>query len=566
MDTGERINQLLDRWDELRNEGIPVTPEDLCQDCPELLDAIKAAVEKLQRAEAWRLAADADADEPPPWEVGTTPVPGHDYRLERKLGEGGFGEVWRAEGPGGFPVAVKRIALRSSAGTRSHEGETERLALEILKRVRHANLIAIHGAFFLCKGARCRDPELADTLAVVMELADGSLLDPWNEGRRAGLPGVPEGTLLQYMSEAAKGLDFLRDQSVRVGDKEGRYAQHLDVKPQNLLLVGNAVAVADFGLARLLGRTVTTGPRAGTPGFIAPEVVRGQISKHSDQYSLAVTYCYLLTSEYPFQRRPVGARLGSIKASELTMLPVGQRDIVARALSETPSERWPSCSEFVAELASRGQGVARKGPGPAPVGDPSAIPETVDAYLNSLPAWDDEHFRRVAITDRRQTALHRDAYAKANELPASRQEQGITFTLVPPATTTQADDEHPYPRDLDGTKAPYFYLSERPVSPEDWARLATQAGQPDLQARNYRAIQAWLQAVRTNVRSKLRLPRPAEWQHAARLGLIEGSRELCAEGGQPYVATYSGVPEPYRYEKIIPTTDLTGWCWRVVLE
>jgi hypothetical protein len=54
------------------------------------------------------------------------------------------------------------------------------------RAVRHANLIAIHGAFFLCTSAKCQDSESAYTLVIVMGLADGSL-DRWKEARMAGL-------------------------------------------------------------------------------------------------------------------------------------------------------------------------------------------------------------------------------------------------------------------------------------------------------------------------------------------------------------------------------------------
>src|SRR5205823_6312901 len=95
-----------------------------------------------------------------------------------------------------------------------------------------------------------------------------------------GLPGIPREELLEYLREAAKGIDHLN----------GLDIQHRDIKPQNLLLVGGSVKVADFGLAKLLEHSVATNSGSMTPAYAAPEFLNGQTTAQSDQYSLAVTY------------------------------------------------------------------------------------------------------------------------------------------------------------------------------------------------------------------------------------------------------------------------------------
>src|SRR5262249_60786143 len=97
-------------------------------------------------------------DAPPPLvrasrTAGTEPVPG--YLLVRRLGEGGFGEVWEATGPGGFRVAFKFVALRGPAG------RAELRSLEVIKNLRHPNLLTIFGTW-VNDGCLIIGMELAD--------------------------------------------------------------------------------------------------------------------------------------------------------------------------------------------------------------------------------------------------------------------------------------------------------------------------------------------------------------------------------------------------------------------
>src|SRR4051812_20060877 len=72
---------------------------------------------------------------------GTEPLAG--YRLIGRLGGGGFGEVWKADAPGGFQVALKFVRLGDGAGV------IEERALTVINRIRHANLLNQFGAWQL---------------------------------------------------------------------------------------------------------------------------------------------------------------------------------------------------------------------------------------------------------------------------------------------------------------------------------------------------------------------------------------------------------------------------------
>src|SRR5262249_53307894 len=81
-------------------------------------------------------------------------------------------------------------------------------------------------------------------LVIVMELADRSLQERFDECRAAGEPGIPRDELLGYLLEAAEALDVM---NLRHG------LLHLDIKPGNLFLIADHVKVADFGLVNRVG-------------------------------------------------------------------------------------------------------------------------------------------------------------------------------------------------------------------------------------------------------------------------------------------------------------------------
>jgi serine/threonine protein kinase len=276
---------------------------------------------------------------------GAEPLPG--YRLIERLGSGGFGEVWKCEAPGGLFKAIKFVGDPEGPPCDSPPAAAlEREALRRIKDVRHPFILSLERV------------EVVDgSLVVVMELADRSLHDVCAAYQAAGLPGVPRQELLGYLLEAAEALDVMNFE---------HGLAHLDIKPHNLFVVAKHVKVADFGLVYRLGEG---GPDAGSPregGFTAqyaaPEVWRGAVSRHSDQYSLAIVYQLLLTGSAPFAGRNARRLMVQHLTAEpdLGPLPDEDRPALARALSKAPEERFPSCLDFVKALLN----VSPRGPGP----------------------------------------------------------------------------------------------------------------------------------------------------------------------------------------------------------
>ena len=266
-------------------------------------------------------------------EPDAEPLPG--YRLIEPIGTGGFGEVWKCIAPGGIHKAIKFVYgnLNALDGDDARAVQ-EMKALERVKLVRHPFVLSIE-----------QIQDVGGELVIVMELADQNLHECLVEYQQAGRPGIPRDILLGFLDDAAVGLDHLI---------EKHNLQHLDVKPRNLFTVADRVKVADFGLVKQLERSSASGLLGGvTPIYAAPETFQNKISKHSDQYSLAIVYVELLTGKRPFPGKNIRqlALQHMTEPPDLSMLPDADRPILARALAKAPDERWPSCVAFIRALS-----------------------------------------------------------------------------------------------------------------------------------------------------------------------------------------------------------------------
>src|SRR5262245_42037501 len=276
------------------------------------------------------------------------PIPG--YRLIDRLGRGGFGEVWKAEAPGGMLKAIKFVyGSLDEACENGKPAEQELKALNRVKSIRHPYILSLE-----------RYDIIEGQLVIVMELADRNLFDRFRECQEEGLVGIPRDELLDYIEETAEALDLMNAQF---------QLQHLDIKPQNIFLVFNHIKVADFGLAKDLEGMQATLTGGVTPVYAAPETFECRVTRFCDQYSLAIVYQELLTGQRPFggttARQLMMQHIQS--PPDLTSLPAAERMVIARALSKTPDQRYQTCAEMVLALrqAGRPHAVSDQTPVPA---------------------------------------------------------------------------------------------------------------------------------------------------------------------------------------------------------
>jgi putative two-component system response regulator len=224
------------------------------------------------------------------------------YRILKKLGQGGMGTVYLGE----HSLMKRRAAIKVlPVDEDCHPDLRERFYAEMrgLAELSHANIVQAFDA-----GELAHTPGgLPGFIYLVMEMIDGGDLD--HLVARNGPCSIPEAC--SYIRQAACGLQAAHD----------RHLIHRDIKPSNILLTrfGQAKLV-DFGLARRFSSKLTD-PRAllGSLEFMAPEQSHdpSAVGKEADVYGLGATLFWLLTGETPYpSSRHVGPALRMLQTQQ----------------------------------------------------------------------------------------------------------------------------------------------------------------------------------------------------------------------------------------------------------
>ncbi|RCV27608.1 hypothetical protein SETIT_5G337800v2 [Setaria italica] len=200
------------------------------------------------------------------------------FAAENKLGEGGFGQVFKGRLQDGQEIAVKRLSRGSKQGF--HELKNE---LILATKLKHRNLVQLLGVCL----------EDSEKLIVYEYLPNRSLDTNLFDAGRPRRESLDWGRRYAIVRGIARGLLYLHEESrLRI--------IHRDLKPSNVLLDSDlSPKISDFGLARAFWgdetREVTKRP-AGTLGYLSPEYAYyGHVSTKSDMFSFGVIVLEILT-------------------------------------------------------------------------------------------------------------------------------------------------------------------------------------------------------------------------------------------------------------------------------
>ena len=276
------------------------------------------------------------------------------YTVVGQLGRGAMGVVYLASDP----MLNRQVAVKTVDLAVDDPAEREFLRSRLLRDARaaavlkHPNIVSVHDVF-----------EDGGRAYVVMEYVGGDL-----SARLKANPLPDAAMILKVLRQMADALDYTHARGVI----------HRDIKPANVMIDAAGTAkIMDFGIARISDtRTTTpTGMVMGTVEYMAPEQIRGEtVDGRADQFALAAVAYQMMTGSTLFGPHTVATLTYKIvneapppACTRNAALPLGVNAVLAKALAKTPSERFPSCCEFVGALAQAYSDAPTVPHGPPPV-------------------------------------------------------------------------------------------------------------------------------------------------------------------------------------------------------
>jgi eukaryotic-like serine/threonine-protein kinase len=287
-------------------------------------------------------ASDANAEQPPGEQLGVGSIIAGKYRLERLLGEGGMGAVWRAQHLQlELPVAIK---LLRAGGDKANLSERLKIEARAIARLSHPAIVRV----FDIDASESGEP------FIVMELLEGeSLSDLCDRDRLSAVVAV------QTLLPIAEGLALAHAKGI----------VHRDLKPHNVFITRADERVQpkllDFGIAKLTtsplptGNLTETGVLLGSPDYMSPEQARGKndVDFRADIWQFCVVLYEAISGTTPFEGENYNALMRAIVEDEPAPLPldngVDQRlsDLIAWGMSKDREQRPASIQELARALA-----------------------------------------------------------------------------------------------------------------------------------------------------------------------------------------------------------------------
>ena len=253
------------------------------------------------------------------------------YRLEKKIGQGGFALVYLA-----MDQLLKRRVAVKVLNSELTEDENflarfEREAQSIAA-LEHPNILTVYDY-----------GQAEDTAYLVTPYVEGGTLhDKLRTQKKFSLQEAS-----QYLTQVAAALDYAHR----------RFIVHRDIKPQNMLLrtEDDRLLLGDFGIAKVLSSSSAQSRTGvmGTISYMAPEQLEGNVGVGTDIYALGCVLFQMLTGELPYTGPTEQVMMGhimrpipSIIERSQGQLPAAVQDVINRALAKKPEDRYPSAGEM----------------------------------------------------------------------------------------------------------------------------------------------------------------------------------------------------------------------------
>lgn len=261
------------------------------------------------------------------------------YTLIRKLGRGGFGEVWLAERRAKF--VTTKVAVKLPLDEQIDHEAIKQEATLWEQASGHLNILPIIDA-----------DEYDGQVVIVSEYAPDGSLEQWL--RQHGRMSIEKA--IDTTIKILDGLEFLHSRKII----------HRDLKPANILLQGETPRLADFGISRALRTTVSSQSSnvSGTFAYMPPEGFDGKRSVQTDIWSVGVNLYQFLTGSLPYPQKEPSALIAAIMIHDFEPLPgyVPQnlKNVIAKALAKQTENRYQTAGEMRDDLRRvlRGESVS----------------------------------------------------------------------------------------------------------------------------------------------------------------------------------------------------------------